>query len=290
MCSFRPHGNGDFDIATTVTGQGRVFASVYVQNPHQLAGGLWGYQGKPTGALYANGPCWENASIRVCAWGQGQLAQLPPRLAAFAPPPVAYATPPAVYAALPPPQPAPVYTPPSAPAYAPPPPPPVVYAPPAPPAAPPAPVAAPAPAYVPPVAPTPPVATPATQPKRVIGIDIGPDGHSMHTRVRFGSGTYVTALVDTGASYSSIPVSMINDLIAKGEATYLGSGTFKLADGSRHEELVVNIREVQVGGAILHDVAASTSPDGSDVLLGMSALDQLGTMTIDKAHGQLLFS
>jgi predicted aspartyl protease len=169
-----------------------------------------------------------------------------------------------------------------------------------PPAAPPTPVAQPAPA--PP--PTPTVAAPAPQPDtgadfnlrpnkqpstKVVDIDIGGDGYLMLTRVRLGSSTYVTAVVDTGATITSIPERIGLELVSKGEAAFERRDNFKMADGSMREVSVIRIKEFQVGTYTLHDVLAGLAPSGADVLLGMSALDQLGPMTIDKDHHQLLF-
>jgi predicted aspartyl protease len=123
--------------------------------------------------------------------------------------------------------------------------------------------------------------------RAVVAIDV--DDHVMRTALRLGSSTYVTAIVDTGASLTSIPTPVANELVAKGEAEYAGSGTFTLADGTTHQKPILRIKSVQLGGLTLHDVLASAAPDGADVLLGSNALDQLGMMTIDKAHGRVLF-
>jgi hypothetical protein len=288
ICRFEQLGGGDFNISTQVSGVGAGlwYASVRVQIKHQLAQGYWGTRQQPIGDLTANGACWENAPfrVRICAWGRNEQQTLPVAIWDQAPP--AYQPP--VYA-----QPAP------APVYTPPPPPQPVYVPPA---APPAPVAQPAPAPQPP---TPTVAAPAPQPDtgddfnlrpkkqpstKVVDIDIGGDGYSMLTRVRLGSSTYVTALVDTGSTNTSIPEHIGLELVAKGEATFERVGNVELADGSMREVSVIRIKEFQVGTYTLHDVLAGLAPNEAEVLLGMSALDQLGPhMTIDKDHHQLLF-
>ena len=317
VCSFRPHGNGDFDITTRVPGQGNVFASVYVSVPRESASGLWGYVGKPIGALYANGPCWENESVRICAWRPGEApilpvsrfatapAYVPPPVASYQPPPMPYAPPPgpgAVYGGLPQSYPGPAG--------------PTVYPRGPVPMAPPAPTvalspSAPAnpssePEVTAPTIPAPtgfasdsspaqasgpsPVGVGVGSPVRQsIPIDISEDGHTMTTRLCLGSSTYVTAMVDTGATHTSVPESIALALVAKGEASFVDFGSFKLADGHSMGGMVIKIGIVRLGGVVLHDVLAGTAPNGANVLLGISALDQLGKFTADKANRQIVF-
>jgi hypothetical protein len=47
---------------------------------------------------------------------------------------------------------------------------------------------------------------------------------------------------------------------------------------------------LQIGDYTLHDVVAGAEGSDDVVLLGYSALDQLGTLTIDKANHRLLFA
>jgi clan AA aspartic protease (TIGR02281 family) len=129
----------------------------------------------------------------------------------------------------------------------------------------------------------------ASPESKEVPIEVGDDGHSMKARLLLGSSTRVTAIVDTGATTVSIPESIANDLVGKGEAEFVDNATFTLADGRDIESHIVRIARMQVGNITLHNVLAGTAPNDAEVLLGMSALDKLGVMTVDKAHGRLLF-
>jgi clan AA aspartic protease (TIGR02281 family) len=155
---------------------------------------------------------------------------------------------------------------------------------------------APPPVYVPPPAPAPIIDTgrddldampEAARANHSIVISTTPSG-AMLTRMRVGS-SYVTALIDTGATSVSIPQSLAQGLVANGDATYQGEDTVTIADGSSRRQSLVKIKTIQLGSIVLHDVLATVAPDGADVLLGNSALDKLGRVTIDKAAGLLTF-
>jgi clan AA aspartic protease (TIGR02281 family) len=120
-----------------------------------------------------------------------------------------------------------------------------------------------------------------------IAISTTPSG-AMLTRVRVGS-SYVTALVDTGATVTVVPQTLGQGLLANGDALYLGEDTFTIADGSSRRQTVIRIKTLQLGQIVLHDVKAAIAPYGADVLLGLTALDKLGRITIDKAGGVLTF-
>jgi hypothetical protein len=178
ICNFDALGRGDFNINTIGPVGTRFFAQVRVITARSQAEGFWGRGSEPIGDLYKNGPCWENADIRICAWKAGEQAVLP---AALLPTPAPVITPAPVVVQAPAPAPVVVQAPAPAPApapviinnapAAPAPAAPVVVMVPAAPAPTPAPVVTPArvPAPTPVATPTPapapaPVTTPAPEP------------------------------------------------------------------------------------------------------------------------------
>jgi clan AA aspartic protease (TIGR02281 family) len=96
-------------------------------------------------------------------------------------------------------------------------------------------------------------------------------------------------MVDTGATYLSIPRSLSDRLLATGEAQSVGHQQFRLADGSILDERVISIRKVVIGNHILHDIQATASSENAVPLLGISILNMIGRFTIDTQSGQLIF-
>jgi clan AA aspartic protease (TIGR02281 family) len=123
---------------------------------------------------------------------------------------------------------------------------------------------------------------------------------SMRLPITFGhSGAYVavsigttaaTMLVDTGATGMTISESIADQLIASGQATSAPSETVTLAGGVKQEFRQVNISSVTVGGHVVNNVHAGVTPDGSDMLLGLSVLAQVAPkFAINVANSTLDF-
>jgi clan AA aspartic protease (TIGR02281 family) len=90
---------------------------------------------------------------------------------------------------------------------------------------------------------------------------------------------------DTGAGLISLSSDFAERLKNLGLLTdedFLGYGTSMIADGSTHDVLVVNIRDVEIGGLHLYNVRASIKDQqNAPLLLGQSAIEKLGKVTID---------
>lgn len=90
---------------------------------------------------------------------------------------------------------------------------------------------------------------------------------------------------DTGAGLISLSSDFAERLKNLGLLTdedFLGYGTSMIADGSTHNVLVVNIRDVEIGGLHLYNVRASIKDQqNAPLLLGQSAIEKLGRVTID---------
>jgi clan AA aspartic protease (TIGR02281 family) len=107
----------------------------------------------------------------------------------------------------------------------------------------------------------------------------------MRLPIMFGnSGAYVAVsigtiaanmLVDTGATGMTVSASIADQLIASGQATERPSETVTLAGGIKQAFRQVNISSVTVGGHVVNNVHAGVTPDGSDMLLGLSVLAQV---------------
>jgi hypothetical protein len=87
-------------------------------------------------------------------------------------------------------------------------------------------------------------------------------------------------LLDTGASYVSIPRSLGEVLIRFG-AEIVGTGNAILADGSKQPNIYIVIRELKVGSLVARKVIASFGKEDSAPLLGQSFLSRFGSATID---------
>ena len=71
--------------------------------------------------------------------------------------------------------------------------------------------------------------------------------------------------------------------------SYVITQTYKFADGSSAKSNVVNLRNLMIGDIKLENVRASISNSiNAPLLLGQSALKQLGKYSIDNLNKQLV--
>lgn len=90
--------------------------------------------------------------------------------------------------------------------------------------------------------------------------------------------------VDSGAADVSLPADVFLTLLRTGtigKEDYIGSGKYRLADGSTVESDRFYIRELRVGPYVLSRIAASVENVSSTPLLGQSFLSKIGTWAID---------
>jgi clan AA aspartic protease (TIGR02281 family) len=98
-------------------------------------------------------------------------------------------------------------------------------------------------------------------------------------------------MIDFGASYVQIPLPLamrLADLGTFDRDDYVKQASFELADGSESGAPVVRLHSLTVGGVTLNDVLASIGGEGSDVLLGQSFLNRLGSWSIDNSRSALV--
>ena len=90
---------------------------------------------------------------------------------------------------------------------------------------------------------------------------------------------------DTGAGAISISSSFAKELSSRGLLTnndYLGKAKSEVADGRVSDVIVVNIKDVEIGGMHLRDVKALVKEQmNAPLLLGQTAIEKLGRITID---------
>lgn len=99
------------------------------------------------------------------------------------------------------------------------------------------------------------------------------------------NGAKMKMIFDTGASKVSLSESMANflydnDYITKEDI--LGTSKTQTADGSLHDNVVINIKDIEIYGLHLKDVQAVViSSQNAPLLLGQSAIQKLGHISLD---------
>ena len=100
-------------------------------------------------------------------------------------------------------------------------------------------------------------------------------------------------IFDAGASDVSISPDVAFTLIRTGTVTdkdFLGTQTYKFADGSTAKSKVFMIKEIQLGNKKVNNIKASISNSiEAPLLLGQSALNKFGKVTIDYSKGVIIF-
>ena len=100
-------------------------------------------------------------------------------------------------------------------------------------------------------------------------------------------------ILDTGASDILISSLEAVFLIKQGSLTeddILGQETYSMANGAIEVGTVVNLRQVQIGAKIIHNVRATVVDNiAAPLLCGQSALARFGKITINYDTGILEF-
>jgi len=105
------------------------------------------------------------------------------------------------------------------------------------------------------------------------------------------NGSNMDFIFDTGAS--DITISQVEALFLFRQGTlteddFIGVQQFQIADGSISEGSIINLKTVQIGNKVLHNVKASIIHNTSaPLLLGQSALNQFGQITIDYKNNEI---
>jgi len=99
------------------------------------------------------------------------------------------------------------------------------------------------------------------------------------------NGLNMKFIFDTGAAIVSISSSYAEMMLDNGylkDSDFTGVSQSLLADGSVVDNLVVNLREVKIGGLTINDVTANiVATQNAPLLLGQSVIQRLGKVSID---------
>lgn len=109
------------------------------------------------------------------------------------------------------------------------------------------------------------------------------------------NGTFIVRMIlDSGCSGALISVAEAQHLYSKGVLTdedFVGTSKSKIADGSIVENMVVNLREVIIGGKIIcPNVQATVSSNAqAPLLLGNEVLNRTASYTVDNQNKTINF-
>jgi uncharacterized protein len=100
-------------------------------------------------------------------------------------------------------------------------------------------------------------------------------------------------VIDSGASDVSIPADVVLTLMRTGTLTkdeFLGSQTYRLADGSTAPSQTFLIRSLKVGDRVLENVKGTIAPVEGSLLLGQSFLSRFRSWSFDNRRGVLILN
>ena len=99
------------------------------------------------------------------------------------------------------------------------------------------------------------------------------------------NGLKLKFIFDTGASNVCMSQAYAEMMLENGylnESDILGMSQSTIADGSNIDNIIINLRKVEIGGLILDNVSAVVVPtQNAPLLLGQSVIQKLGKVTID---------
>jgi predicted aspartyl protease len=100
-------------------------------------------------------------------------------------------------------------------------------------------------------------------------------------------------IFDTGCSGVAMSVLELNTLIKHGYISpddVIGMTTAQIADGSIVENAVVNLKKLQIGDYVCHNVQATISEnENAPLLLGNGALRDVASFEVDDEAGVIKF-
>ena len=106
------------------------------------------------------------------------------------------------------------------------------------------------------------------------------------------NGLQLQMIFDTGASDVTISSVEVNFMLKNGylsEKDVKGKKYYQIANGEISAGTVITLREVKIGDAVLRNVDASVvKSQKAPLLLGQSAMERFGTITIDNINNKLL--
>jgi aspartyl protease family protein len=107
------------------------------------------------------------------------------------------------------------------------------------------------------------------------------------------NGVSLYFIFDTGAGYISISSAEAESLYRQGKLTtddVVGKADLMDANGDISVGVMIILREVQIGNKVLHDVQATVMANlNAPLLIGQSALEKFGRISIDYDKGEISF-
>ena len=100
-------------------------------------------------------------------------------------------------------------------------------------------------------------------------------------------------VVDSGAADVSIPADVVLTLVRTGtlqEADFIGTQTYRLADGSTAPSTTFRIRSLTANKIEIGNVKGSIAPVAGELLLGQSFLSRFKSWSIDNAKQALVLT
>lgn len=99
------------------------------------------------------------------------------------------------------------------------------------------------------------------------------------------NGAKMKMIFDTGASSVSLSETMANFLYDNGyisDEDVLGTSKSRTADGTIHDNVVINLKDIEISGLHIKNVKAVViSGQNAPLLLGQTAIQKLGSITIE---------
>jgi clan AA aspartic protease (TIGR02281 family) len=98
-------------------------------------------------------------------------------------------------------------------------------------------------------------------------------------------------VVDSGAADVIIPADVVSTLLRTGtidRSDFIGSQTYRLANGSSLPSVRFRLRSLKVGNTLIENVVAAIAPAEGSLLLGQSFLTRFRSWSIDDAKRALL--
>ena len=115
-------------------------------------------------------------------------------------------------------------------------------------------------------------------------------GGVYHLPVRINGTFTLTFILDTGASEVNIPSDVASKLLQSGtisSADFLPGQSYRMADGSMVKSSRLMLRELEIGGVTIKEVAASIVPGTGSLLLGQTFLGRLKSWSLDNHRNVL---
>ena len=106
------------------------------------------------------------------------------------------------------------------------------------------------------------------------------------------NGLPLQMIFDTGASDVTISSVEANFMLKNGylsDKDIKGKRYYQIANGEISAGTIITLREVKIGDAVLKNIDASVvKSQKAPLLLGQSAMERFGTITIDNANNKLI--